>query len=44
MNFWKIINLAAWALSVYLLFVMFTDFFKVESGRKSGTKEAGELE
>ena len=30
MNFWMIMNLAAWGISIYILAVMLTDFFRVE--------------
>lgn len=34
MNFWKIMNLVAWGLSIYLLAVMLLDFFRVEKEKK----------
>ncbi len=40
MNFWKIMNLAAWVLSLFLLAVMLNDFFRVEKEKRrslSGT-------
>ncbi len=34
MNFWKMMNLVAWGLSILMLAVMFRDFFMVEKERK----------
>lgn len=39
MNFWKIMNLVAWGLSIYLLAVMLLDFFRVENEKKHDMKK-----
>lgn len=35
MSFWKIMNLAAWGLSILILAAMTMDFFKVEKQRRA---------
>jgi len=44
MNFWKIMNLAAWVLSLFLLAVMLNDFFRVEREKRSSSLSGTSVE
>ena len=43
MSFWKIMNLAAWGLSILILALMTMDFVKVEKERKAAAELGSQL-